>query len=130
MGNLSEHFDLEEFAYHGTPAPEGLISPILIEGLERLRETCGRKPLHITPGGGWRPSEKDRSFYKGHSRGLAADVTAPHLSLRDLHELASMVRVFRISGIGLYPQGNFIHVDVGRPTPARWVRIGGLYYNY
>ena len=43
------------------------------------------------------------------------------------HDAALRVPAFFNSGVGIYPADNFIHVDVGRGAPLRWVRVGGVY---
>lgn len=60
-----------------------------------------------------------------HTRGLAADIHLPGLSLQRMYELALEVPQFAQGGIGVY-DGGFLHVDV-RDHRARWARVSGRY---
>ena len=96
----------------------------LVDGLEALRSLAGvpviinagyRCPRHSHEVGGVPNSE--------HTRGLAADIRLPDLSLQQMYELAMEVPQFAHGGIGVY-DGGFLHVDV-RDHRARWARVCG-----
>jgi len=120
MGDLTAHFSRWEFADPEHPDGWREINLGLLRGLELLRQKVGL-PIRVTSG------LRILDLGSFHSEGTAADV-ACRCSLRVLYELALGIEVFSSSGVGLYPQENFVHVDVGRSIPYRWVRIAGTYY--
>ena len=127
MDDLSKHFSREEFQDEGQAIEDVRVDERLLDGLEYLRRLLDNAVVMITkPGGGNRPNDKGSL----HSQGRAADIYSPGLPLRRVVQAAEGVLAFRISGIGIYPQNNFVHVDVGRTEIFRWVRINGWYYYY
>lgn len=46
-----------------------------------------------------------------HMRGLAADITQPGRSIKDVRRAAIALRA---GGVGYYPGRNFVHIDTGR----------------
>ena len=135
--NLSDHFRSSEFACHHC----GLIlSPMaaasdLITGLEEIRallsEFLSRGcPVHVSSGyrcpdhrislkrraNGQKPSK--------HTLGLAADIMAD-VPLEVLATAALSVNLFKDAGVGLYPQENFVHVDIRPDGRARWGVLEG-----
>jgi len=124
VGDLSAHFSKAELACHC--CGELKIESALIEALEQLRALAGKEiivhdgyrcPAHNQEVGGVTDSE--------HTRGMAADVAIPGLSLQQMFELALRVSAFLNGGIGVY-DGGFIHLDT-RPHQARWARVRGQY---
>lgn len=124
MGDLSQHFSRKEFECRCCGQLQ--LDPHLVEGLEVLRELAGvpvvidagyRCPRHNLQVGGVPNSE--------HTRGLAADIRLPGVSLQQMFELAAQVPQFAQGGIGVYDE-NFLHVDV-RGHRARWARVRGRY---
>jgi hypothetical protein len=124
MGDLSAHFSKAELACHC--CGELKIESALIEALELLRALAGNQILvhdgyrcvpHNQEVGGVIDSE--------HTRGIAADIAIPGLSLQQMYELALRVPAFRNGGIGVY-DGGFLHVDT-RPHSSRWARVRGQY---
>lgn len=123
-GDLSAHFSKAELACRC--CGELKIDQGLIDALEQLRSLAGREILirdgyrchaHNQEVGGVTDSE--------HTRGLAADVDIPGLSLQQMYELALQIPTFAEGGIGVY-DGGFLHLDV-RPYGARWARVRGQY---
>ncbi|MBI3478001.1 MAG: DUF882 domain-containing protein [Acidobacteria bacterium] len=124
MGDLSPHFSKAELACHCCGTLK--IDWRLVDALEELRRLVG-KPLVIHDGyrcdhhnqevGGVTDSE--------HTRGLAADINIPGLSLQQMYDLALGVSAFAEGGIGAYDHG-FLHVDV-RNHCTRWARVKGQY---
>jgi uncharacterized protein YcbK (DUF882 family) len=109
---LSPHFKQSEFACK-CGCGFNTVDRRLINGLELMREhighpiilTCGcRCPKHNAAVGGVITSY--------HLQGMAADITCPSVSLRELYK-AAYLSIFGEGGIGLYPDKHFIHVDVG-----------------
>ena len=124
MGNLSAHFSKAELACHC--CGELQIGQELIAALEQLRSLAGKEIVihdgfrclgHNQEVGGVTDSE--------HTRGLAADVGIPGLSLQQMYELALQIPAFAEGGIGVY-DGGFLHLDI-RPYAARWARVRGQY---
>jgi zinc D-Ala-D-Ala carboxypeptidase len=124
LGDLSEHFSKAELACHCCGTLK--IEAALIDALELFRSLAGRPvvvhdayrcPEHNEKVGGVNDSE--------HTRGMAADVSIPGLTLQQMFELALRVPAFLNGGIGVY-DGAFLHLDV-RPHSARWARVHGRY---
>lgn len=124
MGDLSEHFSKAELACHCCGQLK--IETGLVDALEQLSTLAGkpiivhdayRCPAHNHAVGGVPDSE--------HTRGMAADINIPGLSLQQMYELALQVPTFLNGGIGVY-DGGFIHLDI-RTQPARWARVAGQY---
>lgn len=124
MGDLSAHFSRAELACRC--CGELILDQGLMDGLEQLRSLAGREILihdgyrchaHNQEVGGVTDSE--------HTRGQAADVGIPGLSLQHMYELALQIPTFAKGGIGVY-DGGFLHLDV-RPHSARWARVRGQY---
>ena len=124
MGDLSAHFSKAELACHCCGQLK--IETSLIEALEQLRALAGkpilvhdgyRCPKHNQQVGGVSDSE--------HTRGMAADISVPDLSLQAMYELALQVPTFFNGGIGVY-DSCFLHLDV-RSHQARWARVRGEY---
>ena len=124
MSDLSEHFSKREFSCRC--CGNLVISGRLIMALEHLRELVGlpvkvhdgyRCAGHNEQAGGVTDSE--------HTRGTAADIEIPGLSLQQMYEYALEVPEFFSGGIGVY-DSNFLHVDV-RGHVARWARVRGQY---
>lgn len=93
-----------------------LIQPVLLDKLTELRERLN-DALFINHGNHWlrgyrSPEENmmvDGTPQSLHLQGLAVDVTAKAISLRDLAD-AAIIAGF--TGIGFYPKKNFIHMDL------------------
>lgn len=124
MTKLTPHFSKSEMACRCCGDLQ--IEDQLLTALEALRALAGapvivhdayRCPKHNEEVGGVSDSE--------HTRGLAADVRIPGLSLQQMYDLAVQVPEFANGGIGAY-DGGFLHVDV-RGHRSRWARVRGQY---
>ena len=124
MENLSPHFSRSEFACRCCGQLQ--LDTRLLQGLETLRTLAGTA---IVIHAGYRCAQHNREVggvaHSEHTRGLAADIQLPGLSLQRMYELALEVPEFAEGGIGVY-DGNFLHVDV-RSHRARWARVRGTY---
>lgn len=110
-GKLSEHFDASEFTCHHCGSLGNGISPALIRELEKLRGIV-KKPLHVNSGyrcpvhnanvGGVPNSQ--------HKLGTAADIAVP--DGMSFEEFRRACRQCNFDAIGLYPDSQFIHLDV------------------
>lgn len=115
-GSFNE--DSLEALYHfwrcrrtGTEKP---IDPHLFEILSIIHDHFGR-PIELVSG--FRNQEHTTSF---HFHGSASDIRVAGVEVKALHEFVTSLDVGGM-GIGRYPVGKFIHVDV-RPEPSyRWV---------
>lgn len=58
-----------------------------------------------------------------HLYGKASDISIASVSVKAMYEAACLVPSFNDGGIGIYPDNNFVHVDV-RNGHARWARVG------
>ncbi len=124
MGDLSAHFSKSELACRC--CGELTLDPSLLDALEQLRALAG-KPVQVHAGYRCREHNQEVGGVTDseHTRGLAADVAIPGLTLQQMYELALQVPAFREGGIGVY-DGDFVHVDV-RKHRARWARVRGQY---
>ena len=124
MGDLSAHFSKAEFACRCCGQLK--IEQRLIDALEQLRSLAGKE---ILVHDGYRCSDHNQVVGgvtdSEHTRGMAADVGIPGLSLQQMYELAVQIQGFANGGIGVYDSG-FVHLDV-RPYAARWARVRGQY---
>ena len=93
---------------------EKAIDPHLFEVLSHIYDRFG-KPLELVSG--FRNQKRTTSF---HFVGSASDVRITGVSERNLKDYVEELDTGGM-GIGIYPHGHFIHVDV-RPEPSyRWV---------
>jgi len=96
-----------------------MLDSVLLEKLQKLRDAIGM-PIYIVSG--YR-CEKHNITIKGakksqHLLGKAADIHARSYPLGNLLEKAEKIG---FGGIGTYPKGGFLHLDV-RKEKTRWVK--------
>ena len=116
MGDLSAHFSKKEFACKCGCGFDD-VDVGLIDKLEKFRELCGGKPMHINSACRCGVHNKivGGSPNSQHLLGRAADVRKiPGMSI---DEMAKHAEEAGFDGIGKYR--SFVHVDV-RGKPARW----------
>ncbi len=127
MGDLSRNFSRAELACKHCG---GLILNFdLLDALQELRNLAGR-PIIVTSG--YRCPDHPESRKRPashHVLGQAADVVISRRSLREAYNLARKVPAFAKGGIGVYPDPEdlFLHLDVRKDGPNRWMRIDGEY---
>lgn len=93
---------------------EKAINPHLFEILSHVYDHFG-KPIGLVSG--FRNQERTTSF---HFRGSASDIRVDGVNERELKRFVESLDTGGM-GIGIYPHGHFIHVDI-RPEPSyRWV---------
>jgi len=120
-----------EFCNRGLPVTG--INPLLVEGLQFLREYFGVPATITSP---YRCLAYNRSIGSGdssqHPKGTAADITLKGIRCEEVMKIAEQHQLF--TGRGLYPDDNFCHFDVRNgllaspKTPiARWVKKDGKY---
>lgn len=114
---LSPHFNSDEFDCKGEDCCKStIVSPVLIERLEEMRELIDR-PIKITSGYRCRTHNKrvGGAVHSQHVQGTAADIQVIGMTPKQLSEIAMDVG-FR--GIGIAE--NFLHVDVRATHLAIW----------
>lgn len=105
----------------GCTTPQGVAMNLaeLARSLEDMRRQTG--PLNVTSG--YRCPEHNRRVHGAeasqHLQGIAADVMSRTLTPTTLKRAAEKVPAFADGGIGTYK--TWIHVDIRRGGPARWV---------
>lgn len=129
MGNLSEHFNHQDFVCR-CPECRGEGYKIhlgLVGALEMIAEHFG-KPVKVLMGF-WCEAyneklKKERLSY--HVKGKAAHLSIEGVPLAEIFKFAETIP--ELHGLGLYPQENFIHVDT-RPAEKKdaWVKEGERY---
>jgi uncharacterized protein YcbK (DUF882 family) len=101
---------------------ENRISIRIASAVQGIRDILGA-PVRINSG--YRCEAHNRAVggepNSKHCEGIAADLSS-EAGWRAIYEAA--LRIPAITGIGVYPSANFVHVDV-RPEPARWAYIDG-----
>lgn len=124
MGDLSKNFSKSEFL---CPCGNCIlhIEPRLIEALQKLRDLAASEIKVLS---GYRCVSHNKQVggapRSQHLSGIAADIRIKDNTLEEMAMLAAQVEAFKHGGIGVYPQANFIHVDV-RGSVARWGFIDG-----
>lgn len=106
-----------------------LFSPIMLTALSQFRAAINQ-PILINHGNlrlrGFRSCEENASVSGGklsmHLQGIAADCTIKGVSPENLAKAAEASGLF--SGIGLYPEKGFVHLDIRLTTDGiirKWV---------
>jgi uncharacterized protein YcbK (DUF882 family) len=91
------------------------IDPHLFEVLAQVYDHFGGKTIELVSG--FRNQQHQTSF---HFHGSASDIHIPGVSDKVLQKYLESIDTGGM-GIGIYPRGGFVHVDV-RPEPSyRWV---------
>ncbi|MHB9131171.1 MAG: YcbK family protein [Armatimonadota bacterium] len=125
MGDVSQNFSKAEFACKCCGQVH--VEAKLVAGLQALRERIG-KPIHINSG--YRCPKHNAAVggvpKSQHPLGKAADIHVKGMAMADLYRQAEAIPQFAGGGIGLYPDRNFVHVDV-RGFATRWAQLGGKY---
>jgi uncharacterized protein YcbK (DUF882 family) len=113
---IAEYFHLDEFQC--PCCLQVILHPILLQKLNSLRNKI-KNSIIVTSGYRCSPYNKDVGGIKGsyHLFGMAADIYAPKVFLKDLLKSAEGIG---FSGIGYYSKGNFLHLDIRPAGPARW----------
>ena len=123
---LTKNFHSDEFACHcGCGGVQ--IDSALASGLQIVRDAVG---LPVIVNSGYRCASHNAkiggSKNSYHLVGMAADISVSGMSCETLYHYAEIFVGFRNGGMGIYPDENFIHVDV-RGEHARWARVVGEY---
>lgn len=121
---MSKYFSVYETQCH-CGCGQNHVNPILMEKLDALREAIGgplelscayRCPSHNADVGGVPNSQ--------HVLGNAADVLLPDYFDGDIGKLEWYAKYIGFDGIGVYPDSQFVHVDVRsggtEPGVYRW----------
>ena len=124
--NVSVNFRLSEFKCPCCGRVK--INYDLPPALQEVRDLLG-SPIVITSG--YRCKEHNTEIggakFSAHLGGFAVDCTFPGKSLLDAYLCIVQCLPWTDSGgIGLYPDRNFIHLDV-RKKKKRWGQLNGVY---
>ena len=121
--DLSRNFTYAEFAC--PKCGKAKVDPALINALQELRDRVGQ-PVIVSSG--YRCPDYNRAVGGAsdslHLEGKAADIYVRGYTAVQLYRLVSEIPAF--TGIGVYPQNNFVHVDL-RKTPNQWGYLSGKY---
>ena len=90
------------------------IDPRLIAILSHIYDHFGKR-LEIVSG--YRNQRRQTSY---HFKGSASDIRIEGVSEKKIVQFASTLDMGGM-GIGLYPRGHFVHVDVRPPPSYRWI---------
>jgi hypothetical protein len=129
MGNLSEHFNKQDFICNcpDCRGREYRIHLGLIGALEAIYEHF-QKPVKIVKGY-WCDSnnEKNNAGKKStHNQGKAAHITIEGISPGKIIEFAETLPELR--GIGYYPENSAVHLDTRRDERVEWIKERGNYH--
>jgi uncharacterized protein YcbK (DUF882 family) len=91
------------------------MDPQLLMLLSHVYDHFGKKPLEIVSG--YRNQRKKTS---NHYKGAAADIRIAGVSPKKVREFAETLDGGGM-GIGFYPKGGFVHIDVRPPPSYRWI---------
>ena len=111
---IAEAFDEIATAFRARSGDTAPIDPRLVEVLMMLSKAFDDKPIalvsaHRIAGRGTR-----KTSY--HTKGMAADIAIRGVKVHALRKAAARLGA---AGVGVYP--SFIHVDVRKDAPYRWV---------
>ena len=90
------------------------MDPQLLTILSRIYDHFGGKPLQIVSG--YPQPAEARS---NHTRGRASDIRISGVSIKQIRDFADTLDRGGM-GIGIYPRGQFVHIDVRSPPSYRW----------
>jgi uncharacterized protein YcbK (DUF882 family) len=91
------------------------IDPQLLMLLSHVEDHFGGKPLEVVSG--YRNQRKQTS---NHFKGTATDIRIVGVPPKKIREFAETLDGGGM-GIGLYPRGGFVHIDVRPPPSYRWI---------
>jgi uncharacterized protein YcbK (DUF882 family) len=91
------------------------IDPQLLSLLSIIYDHFGRRPLEIVSG--FRNQRKQTS---NHFKGRASDIRIAGVTPNKIQEFAETLDRGGM-GIGIYPKGHFVHIDVRSPPSYRWI---------
>lgn len=90
------------------------IDPQLLVTLSHVYDHFGGRPLEIVSG--YRNQRKQTS---NHFKGRASDIRIAGVSIKKIEAFAETLDRGGM-GIGIYPVGQFVHIDVRSPPSYRW----------
>jgi uncharacterized protein YcbK (DUF882 family) len=91
------------------------IDPQLLMLLSHVYDHFGSKPIEIVSG--YRNQRKQTS---NHFKGTASDIRINGVPAKKIREFAETLDGGGM-GIGFYPRGQFVHIDVRPPPSYRWL---------
>jgi uncharacterized protein YcbK (DUF882 family) len=91
------------------------MDPQLLMLLSHVYDHFGQKPLEVVSG-----YRNQRKLSSNHTKGTATDFKIAGVSPKKVREFAETLDGGGI-GIGFYPRGGFVHLDVRPPPSYRWI---------
>jgi uncharacterized protein YcbK (DUF882 family) len=91
------------------------MDPQLLMLLSHVYDHFGQKPLEVVSG-----YRNQRKLSSNHTKGTATDFKIAGVAPKKVREFAETLDGGGI-GIGLYPRGGFVHLDVRPPPSYRWI---------
>jgi uncharacterized protein YcbK (DUF882 family) len=91
------------------------MDPQLLMLLSHVYDHFGSKPLEVVSG-----YRNQRKLSSNHTKGTATDFKIAGVAPKKVREFAETLDGGGI-GIGLYPRGGFVHIDVRPPPSYRWI---------
>jgi uncharacterized protein YcbK (DUF882 family) len=91
------------------------MDPQLLMLLSHVYDHFGQKPLQVVSG-----YRNQRKLSSNHTKGTATDFKIAGVAPKKVREFAETLDGGGI-GIGLYPRGGFVHLDVRPPPSYRWI---------
>jgi uncharacterized protein YcbK (DUF882 family) len=91
------------------------MDPQLLMLLSHVYDHFGSKPIEIVSG--YRNQRKQTS---NHFKGTASDIRIAGVPPKKIREFAETLDGGGM-GIGIYPKGGFVHIDVRPPPSYRWI---------
>ena len=128
MGNLSEHFNKQDFVCR-CPECRGREYRIhlgLVGALEMIMSHFS-KPLQIVSAY-WCDAYAEKHVggrKSSHTRGKAVHIKMEGVSPQELFKYAETLA--ELKGIGYYPKEGFVHVDTRREDRTLWAKEGEKY---
>lgn len=122
MADLSEHFSKKDFACNCKYCKGSFkISLTLVGVLELIRTHFNKRVEVVNAYRCPQFSEEKASTRKSyHARGQAADIKVLGIPLNKIFLFAETIP--QVNGIGLYPEKNFVHIDVREQDKKdKWV---------
>lgn len=137
---LARNFNISEFACKCDCGFDE-IDPILVVQIQRFRDllwisTGVEIPIKVTSGCRCEKHNADigGASHSSHLAGMAADIVfsrVPVLAGGQIVQLANEFGVMKVGGIGVYPDQNFMHLDIsprlGNGGAPAWIKRNGVY---
>ncbi|MBI5399991.1 DUF882 domain-containing protein [Candidatus Saganbacteria bacterium] len=128
MGNLSEHYNHQDFACHCRECPDEYKIHLGLVGALEMIGGRFRKKVRIVSGFWCETFFEKQHKTKGsyHTKGKAAHIMIEGIPPQEIFKFAETLPELR--GVGFYPQESWIHIDTRPGDPVRYVKEGNEYH--